>query len=338
MPTRAMNTAQSLWRCCCSLPGSLSRSLCAPGPRSFLLLSLWSLLLLVVLLALTLPPRLRATRYSALDETTDAVHSAALLRAHERRIASARRSLALLLTRAHLQQQDADAADGGALSHADVWGDEEWQHHAPPEYALPAPMAEGVLRNWAPVEGVTEPWPEEPAGDAPTPTAVAGNSGVDTAAAASAAAAAAASGGVGGSGASGVGSSGGSAAASSTLTASAARVLAGARLGYPPRWTPHTTLRESQLRNYTADLCVVVATVPRAQAYFIQTVASLLHGLSPRMQQQTHIYIYNGATPQSVAHNEGVRSGIQVQGACWHRNALFLEDALPMDRRAHADK
>lgn len=64
-------------------------------------------------------------------------------------------------------------------------------------------------------------------------------------------------------------------------------------------WTPHTRDREERLRQYTQDLCIVIQTVPRRQRYFEQTIASVLHALSPDMQQATSIYVLNGAIPQS---------------------------------------
>ena len=275
----ADTAARFLSRCCCALPRSLCASLCARGPRSFLLQSLLALLLVTLVLVAILPAQLRATRYSALDQTTDREHSAALLEAHHRRVAASRQSLQLLLAQRGAATPTAtaegDSGLAGDRSHALVWGDEEWQHHAPPEYTLPPSIAEGVLRNWAPVPGDSDA--AGPGSGIVVPALREANSGVDAAAAAA-----------------------GAAGAGTSPAAQSARVIAGARHGYPPHWTPHTSEREGALMNYTAGLCIVLATVPRSQPYFVQTLASLLHSLSPAMQQAAHIYVYNGATPQSV--------------------------------------
>lgn len=265
----AASSAHWLSQCWCVAARPLWSSLWARGPRAFLLQSLALALAVLLALGTTLPAQLRNTRYSALDQTTDRAHSDALLNAHHRRVEASRQSLQLLLSRRPAADADVDSAPSADRAHALVWADEEWQHHAPPEYALPPSIAEGVLRNWAPSDSDRET--AQPGGlVVPAPAQRESHSGVDAA----------------GAGA-GAGTGGQS-----------ARVIAGARHGYPPHWTPHSPGREAALRNYTAGLCVVVATVPRTQPYFVQTLASLLHSLSPTMQQAAHIYVYNGATPQ----------------------------------------
>lgn len=63
-------------------------------------------------------------------------------------------------------------------------------------------------------------------------------------------------------------------------------------------WTPHSDEREQALLRRSKQLCIVLTTVPRKESYFLNALASLLHSLSPALQQSTSIYVLNAAIPQ----------------------------------------